>query len=193
MATSEPAKAKTDVIADLAQKARLQTTFSNQSLEVCHTVRDHTEQGSLVREHWKHENYIRRSGLGSVDLQKCNDVEVLWDDYEKEGDDRGFKDRIGSLRAVKLIHKPRDQMKLAGEFLSELNGLVSLTKPEVCPPVMPSLALATRGAVNATKPFLKPKHSMNTTLSTSTGGTRASERCSLRWSTLSRETCNPTW
>lgn len=141
MANTELAKAKTDVIAHSVQKARLQTTFSKQSLDVCHTVRNHTAEGSSVLECWWYENEIG----GSVHLQKCNNVLVLWDDsdYEKKGDDRGPEDKIGSLRAVKQFCKPSSEIKLAAEFLSELNGLVSLTEPGVCLPIMPSFALTT--------------------------------------------------
>lgn len=145
MATSEPAKSKADAIACVVQKARLQTSFLESRPCLRHTVRNQAAPGSTLREWWEDKKYIGCGGFGSVNLEKCIDVEVLWDnsDYEDEGDDGGATEKVGSLRAVKQLSKPRGQPKLSGEFLRELHGLVSFTGPKVCLPSMPALALAT--------------------------------------------------
>lgn len=142
MATSEPAKSKADAIARVVQKARLQTSFLES--RPFHTVRNQAAPGSTLREWWEHKKYIGCGGFGSVKLEKCIDVEVLWDDddYEDEGNDGDATEKVGSLRAVKQLSKPRGQPKLSGEFLRELYALVSFTDPKVCLPTMPALALA---------------------------------------------------
>lgn len=152
METNETAKSKTDAVTRMVKKARLQTTFSkSRDDHLHHTVRNQAAPGSSLREHWEHKKYIGCGGFGSVNLEKCVDVEVLWDDsdYEDEGDDGGATDKIGSLRAVKQIQKPRGQTKLSGELLRELHGLVSFTDPEVCLPTKPALALATSRTINS--------------------------------------------
>lgn len=133
MAGRVPETSKADAATRMVEEARLQTTFSNQCLDVCHTVRNHAAQGSSIREYWEYKKYINSGAFGSVHLQKCTDVEVLWDDsdYEDEGDDGGATDKIGSFRAVKQLAKPPDQTRLSGEFLRELHSLVSFAKPKV--------------------------------------------------------------
>lgn len=133
MATSETAKSKADAVRRIVQDARLQTTFLDSRPSVRHKLRNQAAPGSSLREYWEHRKYIGCGGFGSVHLERCYDVEVLWDnsDYEDEGDDGGATNKVGSLRAVKQLSKPRDQPKLSGEFLRELHGLVSFTEPEV--------------------------------------------------------------
>lgn len=126
-------RSSTDAVIRMVQEARLQTDFSYSFTDVRHTVRNHAADGSSVREYWEPGRYIGCGGFGSVQLQRCFDVEVLWDygEYE-EGDDGGATNKIGSLRAVKQISKPRGQARLSGQFLRELHSLVFFRKPKVC-------------------------------------------------------------
>lgn len=151
MATNQTAKSKTDAVTRVVKDARLKTIFLESGSNVRHTVPNNAAPGSRLHEYWEHKKYIGCGGFGSVHLEKCYDIDVLWDDsnYEDEGNDGGTPRRIGSLRAVKQLSKPRGQPKLSGEFLRELHGLVSFTAPKVCLPTMPSLAFVTSTTVRA--------------------------------------------
>lgn len=153
MAAKEPAESKADAVTRMVQKARLQTSFFEAHPYLRHTVRNQAAPGSSLREYWEHVRYIGCGGFGSVNLQRCIDVEVLWDDsdYEDQGDDGGATEKIRSLRAVKQLSKPRGQPKLSGELLRELHALVSFTDPKVCWPIMPVLALATSGTIHSSQ------------------------------------------
>ncbi|KAK2608103.1 hypothetical protein N8I77_006736 [Diaporthe amygdali] len=112
MATSKPTKLKTDTVTLMVKNARLETDFSNSNSD---------------------EKYIGCGGFGSVHLETCFDVDVVWDDsdYEDEGEEGDARTKIGAFRAVKQLSKPRDQAKLSGKLLRELHSLVFFTKPKV--------------------------------------------------------------
>lgn len=133
MANNETAKSKADTVTRTVQNARLQTTFLESPTCVRHTVRNQVALGSSLNEYWEQKKYIGCGGFGSVHLEICIGVDVLWDNsyYEAEGNDGGATDKIGSLRAIKQLSKPRDQPRLSGEFLRELHSLVSFTEPKV--------------------------------------------------------------
>lgn len=133
MAPSRPAKPKTDAVTLLVKNARLETEFSNSNSDVRHTTRTQAAQGCSLQEYWNYEKYIGCGGFGSVHLERCFDVDVVWDDsdYEDEGEEGDARTKIGAFRAVKQLSKPRDQAKLSGKLLRELHSLVFFTKPKV--------------------------------------------------------------
>lgn len=139
MPSNETAKSKTEAVIRMVQDAKLQTSFLVSRPEVRHNIRNQAAPGSSVREYWEQKQVIGEGAFGSVNLEKCIDIEVLWDDsdYESDGDDGGATNKIGSLRAVKHISKARGQLKLSREFLHELHGLFSFNEPKVCLPTMP--------------------------------------------------------
>lgn len=186
-------QSKTDAVTHMVQEAKLQTDFLQSFSFVRHTVRNHAAEGSSLKEWWEPERYIGCGGFGSVQLQRCYDVDVLWDDseYEEEGDDGGAKIKVGTLRAVKQISKPRDQVKLSGQFLHELHSLVFFATPKVWSLSVSSFALETSSQVRIENQPLKSVNSTRSALSRPMVGTRTSKRCTLRLSTWRLETYNP--
>lgn len=150
MPNRETAKSKAKAVIRMVQDAKLQTTFLESRREVRQNVRNEAAPGSSLREYWEQKQVIGGGASGSVNLEKCIDIEVIWDnsDYEDEGDDGGATNKIGSLRAVKQLSKPRSQPELSEGFLRELHGLVSFNEPKVRLPTMPFHKMATSRTAN---------------------------------------------
>lgn len=190
MATQE--QSKTDAVTHMVQEARLQTDFLELVSGVRHIVRNVEAEGSSVQECWEPERYIGCGGFGSVELQRCTHVDVIWDDseYEEEGDDGGATSKVGALRAVKQISKPRDEAQLSRQILHELHSLVFFANPKVWSLSVSSFALGTSSQVRVEDQPLRSVNSTTSALSRPMDGSRARKRCSLRWSTWRLETYN---
>ncbi|CAN8104793.1 unnamed protein product [Discula destructiva] len=124
------------------EEAKLATAFDSDEnpQRVTHSIRVGLPSGSPRTRHetWRRKKYLGCGGLGAVFLERCEKVDVTWDDSECEGDGDGDGDGdelIGALRAVKQLSKPPQQEQQsqrvdASGLLGELRGSLFFNRPE---------------------------------------------------------------